>query len=303
MATQVQVLRAPGIVGIASRSARGLLHFARRKPLGAFGLTVILFMAVLAIFAPQIAALGGHPNPIAASPADRLQSPSAAHWFGTDDFGRDIFSRIIWGARVSLFVGFGAISIGTTLAVTLGITSAFFRGWYDLIIQRFVDGFQAMPHLILAIAIFSVFHADMFSMTIVIGLFFIAGGSRIVRGAALSIRENDYVLAAHALGAGNFRILTRHVLPNVMAPVIVIYSLAVGGAILTETSLSFLGFGIAAPNPSWGTMLNLGARTYALQQPLMAVFPGAAITLTVWSIGMFGDALRDVLDPRLRGSR
>ena len=281
-----------------ARVLRGLLKFARKKPLGAFGALVLLSLVLAAVFAAQIAPYG----PIEAVPADRLQSPSAKHWFGTDDFGRDSFSRIVYGARVSLAVGAGAITIGTTMAVVLGVTSAYFRGYFDLIIQRLVDAMQAMPNLILAIGILSIWQPTVPHMVVVIGIFFIAGASRVVRGAALSVRENDYVAAANALGASHVRIILRHILPNVMAPVIVIYSLALGAAILVESSLSFLGFGVQQPNPSWGTMLNLGARTYSLQQPLMAVFPGAAISLTVFGIGMLGDALRDVLDPRLRGN-
>ncbi|MBI2885647.1 MAG: ABC transporter permease [Chloroflexi bacterium] len=286
-----------------------MLTLARRKPLSAIGAVVVAILILTAAFADVISPY----DPIKVNTGQSLKAPMTAarptanqpqpppFILGTDDKARDVLSRIIHGSRVSLWVGILSVGIGTLGGTLIGLVSGYLGGKSDLIIQRFVDALQAMPGLIFAMAIVSVLGPSTTNTFIAIGIILIPSASRIVRGATLSIKNNMYVDAARAMGATQMRILRGHVLPNVMAPIIVIASVAVGGAILTESSLSFLGLGTQAPDPSWGSMLSGTGRARLEQQPWLAFFPGMAISLVVFSFNMLGDGLRDVLDPRLRG--
>lgn len=282
----------------AKRAWRGLRTFARHQPLGAVCLVLVIALIILAIIGPAAA-----PYDPASSDFDRLQKPNGTNWFGTDELGRDIFSRVLWGARVSVAVGFGATFITLLIATTIGTISGYYRGWVDTIIQRFVDGVMAFPTLVLLMALVVITGAGLTQLIIILGLIGSASSSRIVRSAVLTIRENAYIEAARSLGAGTPRLLIRHVLPNCFAPIMVSATVGLGGVILAEAALSFLGVGINDPNhPTWGQMLNR-ARKFANVEPIQALWPGMAIALTVFSFNMLGDALRDTLDPRLRGSR
>ncbi|MBA4179772.1 MAG: ABC transporter permease [Anaerolinea sp.] len=281
-----------------SRAWRGLRRFARRQPLGAVCLVVVVVLIILAIVGPSIA-----PYDPASSDFDRLQRPNGTNWFGTDELGRDTFSRILNGARVSVAVGFGATSITLVIATTIGTISGYYRGWVDTIIQRFVDGVMAFPTLVLLMSLVVITGAGLKQLIIILGLIGSASSSRIVRSAVLGVRENAYIEAARSLGVGTPRLLLRHVLPNCFAPIMVSATVGLGGVILAEAALSFLGVGINDPNhPTWGQMLNR-ARKFANVEPIQALWPGMAIAITVFSFNMLGDALRDTLDPRLRGGR
>ena len=286
-----------------------VLRLARSKPLSAFGAVVILLLVLTAVFADVVAPY----DPLKINSGQALKSPGSAarvladgtrpppFLLGTDDKGRDVLSRILHGSRVSLWVGFLSVGIGTLGGTVIGLISGFLGGKPDLIVQRFVDALQAMPGLIFAMAIVSVLGPSTTNTFIAIGVILIPSASRIVRGATMSVRNNMYIEAARAMGATQARILLQHVLPNVMAPIIIIASVAVGGAILTESSLAFLGLGTPLPAPSWGNMLSGVGRVRLEQQPWLAFFPGLAISIVVFSFNMFGDGIRDVLDPRLRG--
>ena len=283
--------------GRLRRIACGLLYFVRTKPLGAIGgffVTLVIFMA---IFADVIAPYDYNQRNLRA----RLKPPSAAHYMGTDNLGRDIFSRIVYGARVSVSVGFGGIGIGVCLATIVGITSGYFGGRFDILFQRLVDAWQAFPWLVILLSITAVFQPGLLTLIIGLGVLSAASSSRIVRSATLATKENQYVEAARAIGASHSRIILRYILPNVFAPIIIIATIGLGFAILAESALSFLGFGIPPPFPSWGDMLSGTARTYMYQSPWLAIWPGVAISVAVFGFNMLGDALRDVLDPRLRG--
>jgi peptide/nickel transport system permease protein len=273
-------------------------RFVREKPLGVFSAAIIIGVVIVAIFAPLIAT---HPRDFTDGNAILLP-PSREHYFGTDQFGRDVFSRIVYGARVSVLVGFGAMLIGLSLAGLLGVTSGYFGGAIDAVVQRFVDAAMAFPSLVLLLVLVSVFGAGIFQLVLALGILGMFGNSRVVRSAVLGVKSNVYIEAARAMGAGNTRILTKHILPNIFGPVMVIATIWLGTAILAETSLSYLGLGIPPPTPSWGRMLS-ESRTFMLEQGTLALFPGLAITLIVFGFNMLGDALRDLLDPRLRGGR
>ena len=270
---------------------------ARREPGGVVGLVIISSLVFIAVFANQIAPY----DPIATEGRNRLLGLSAAHIFGTDEQGRDVFSRIVFGTRAAMAISTTAVVISTACALFIGMTSAYIGGLYDLILQRFMDAFQVLPGLIIALAILSVFPRNYVSLTIVLAILFIAGPARVIRGATIAIKENQYVESAHAIGSGTPRIILLHILPNIMPVLIVSFSVYIGAAILVEASLSFLGYGIPPPNPTWGIMLNTGARQYMQYQPTMAIFPGVFITLTVLGFNMIGDAVRDLFDPYLRG--
>jgi peptide/nickel transport system permease protein len=278
---------------------KNLARLARKKYLGTFGAVIILFLVLTAIIGPVIAPY----DPIEVNTDIALQAPTAAHPFGTDELGRDILSRIIHGSRVSLTVSLGAVGISLVLGIFVGLTSAYFGGKYDIIMQRIMDGLLAFPSLVLAMVIVATLGSSLTNVIIAIAIHPIATRSRVLRGTALSIMQNQYVDAARAIGSSNNRIMLQHVLPNCWAPMIVLVSIALGTAILAESSLSFLGLGPPPPNPTWGSMLSRSARTYMSTAPWMAVAPGAAITLVVLSFNLLGDALRDILDPRLRGSQ
>jgi peptide/nickel transport system permease protein len=271
---------------------------ARRKPLGAFGGFIILVMLIMAIFAESIAPF--HYNKTHAR--DRLKPPSATYILGTDNLGRDIFSRVVYGARISMIVSLSAVLIGIVLATAVGTSSGYFGGAFDILVQRVVDARQAFPGLIVLLSIMAVVGAGIVNLTIVLGVLVAAGTSRVIRSATLSVKEHTYIEAARAVGASHWRILLRYILPNVMAPIIIAATVTLGFVILAEASLSFLGFGVPPPYPSWGLMLNGSGRVFMLRAPWMALWPGIAVSLAVFGFNMLGDALRDVLDPRLRGT-
>ncbi|MBM4406442.1 MAG: ABC transporter permease [Chloroflexi bacterium] len=285
------------------RAPVSFLKFCRAKPLGGISAIIIFSLLVIAIFAPQIApheptrTFVGKPN----------LSPNGDFWFGTDNLGRDVLSRAIYGARVSMKVGFIAVFFATLIGASIGVLSGYFQGKFDIIVQRLMDAIQAFPSLILALAIVAVRGPSINSALIVITVVLIPGGARIVRGAVLSVKQNVYVEASRALGASNFRIMFRHILPNVMAPIIVNVSILLGGAILFEASLSFLGAGASVEEATWGLMISGNAGTGVNTSidfqtyPWLALVPAGCISLAVFSFNLLGDAIRDTLDPRLRG--
>ena len=234
------------------------------------------------------------------NPVDRLKPPSIAHWLGTDQMGRDMLSRIIYGARISVIVGFAATTFSIIISTVIGITTGFIGGKYDLFMQRMVDAWMIFPGLVILIVFVSIFNPGMWQIIFILGLQYGIAGSRIIRGSAIAIKENMYVRAADAIGASTFRILLRHILPNIMAPIIILFT-RIAAVILAEATLSFLGLGIPPPAPTWGGMLSGAGRSYMLRAPLLAIWPGLALTVVVYGINMFGDAMRDLLDPRLRG--
>ena len=293
--------QATGVMAAAGRPRRLLTllrRFVREKPLGVFSALIIIGVLLVAAFAPWIAT---HPRDFTDKNAILL-APSSEHYFGTDKFGRDVFSRIVYGSRVSIYTGFGAMAIGLSMATLIGVVSGYFGGWLDAGVQRVVDAAMAFPSLVLLLVLVSVFGAGIFQLIVVLGILGMFANSRVIRSSVLSVKSNVYVEAARALGAGTGRILLRHILPNIFGPIMVLATVWLGTAILAETSLSYLGLGIPPPAPSWGRMLS-EARAFMLQRPTLALFPGLAITLIVFGFNMFGDALRDVLDPRLRGGR
>lgn len=269
----------------------------RANPLGTVGGSVILFLLLVAIFAPLIARYGI--NEYAGAPS---LGPSAHNWFGTDKFGQDIFSRVVQGTRVSFEVGVMSVLLGVMAGLTIGATSGYFGGWVDTIIQRFVDAAIAFPQLILLLIIVRTLGPSMRNVIIVIAIGIVPSTTRVIRGAALAEKNQVYIEAARSMGATNGRIVFRHIVPNVFPISIVLATTLLGGAILAEATLSFLGLGIPAPNPSWGIDIST-ARTSFPINVWAAIFPGIAISLTVLGFNFFGDMLRDVLDPRLRGSR
>jgi peptide/nickel transport system permease protein len=284
---------------------RGLWTFTRRKPLGAFGGLLCVIMIVMGIFAGPLWVLPGiaphfYDQQVL---AERLQGVSLAHPLGTDHLGRDILSRIIYGARTSVVIGFGAIAIAAVISTAVGVISGYYGGKIDTFLQRLVDIAMAFPGLILLIFLISVFGQGKEQITIGLGVLIAPGASRVIRSAVISIKSNQYFEAAKVLGANDLRILATYVLPNVFAIIIVGASIQIGMVILMEASLSFLGFGVNPPTPTWGRMLSMEGREYMVSSPGLAIWPGLAIAAAVFGFNMFGDALRDVLDPRLRGGR
>jgi peptide/nickel transport system permease protein len=316
--------QAGAIEGLRPRVDRGpilgpimaVLRFMRRKPLGGIGLVIVTGLFICAVFAPLIATHSFERQSI----RERLQSPSTSHFLGTDELGRDMFSRIVYGARISVLVGFGVVLVAGLLAATVGIVTGFYGGLVDLSVQRLVDILIALPALILLITLTALFPEPEAALNIgpisldpsaqrgmyivlALGILFSFGASRVVRGAVISIKNNQYIEGARAIGARDGRILLRYILPNIFPTLLILSTVQLGGAILIESSLSFLGFGIPPPVPSWGGMLSGSARTVITREPLLSVWPGLAIALAVFGFNMLGDALRDVLDPRLRGGR
>jgi len=275
-----------------------LARFARKKPLGAAGGVLILAMLVTAIFAEV---LQTH-DPIATDASATLASPSADHWLGTDHLGRDIYSRIVHGARVSLIVGVASTLLGSVLGGIIGLLSGYVGGNTDLITQRILDILQGLPLLVLALVMSAALGPAVHNVIIAISIPIIPRAARVIRSSVLSIREMQYVEAARSLGVRHLRIAFRHILPNTMGPFIVLCTAQLGSAILVEATLSFLGLGVPEPYPSWGRMLSVSAAEYAQKAPHLVLFPGIAISLAVFGSNMLGDALRDTLDPRLRGS-
>ncbi|MBI2906718.1 MAG: ABC transporter permease [Chloroflexi bacterium] len=278
--------------------AVGLLLFARHKPLGMVGGVIVLLLILVAITAPLISPY----DPLEVNSKSMLEPPSGAHLFGTDQAGRDVLSRVMWGARVALWVGIVSVGIGTAAGIFFGLPS-YWAGAFDLAIQRVMDGMLSFPTLILAITLVAVLGPGITNAMIAIGIVMVPQMARLVRGSVLSVRENTFVEAATALGARDKDIIWRHVLPNIMAPIIVMATASLGRAILVEASLSFLGLGTQPPTPSWGADLSGPGRAYMEIAPWLATFPGVAVSLVVLGINLYGDALRDVLDPRLRTER
>ncbi|MCL4231001.1 MAG: ABC transporter permease [Dehalococcoidia bacterium] len=278
------------------RQLRAVARFYRHEPLGALGLSIFVMLVLVALCAPLLAPYGYSETNI----VSQLQDPSREHLFGTDNLGRDVFSRIVYGARVEVLVSLGAVLIAGAIAVVLGTLSGYAGGWVDLIVQRFVDVQMAFPGLILLITILSMFEPGMWQVTIAVGILLAPAAIRVVRSAALSAAQMPYVEAAHSSGATHTRVVLRHILPNVFAPTMVTLTTMFGLAILLEATLSFLGYGVPPPEPSWGSMLGPDARRDMLRAPLLSIWPGLAIFLAVYSFNVLGDSLRDVLDPRLR---
>lgn len=267
-----------------------------RSPNLVVGAAILAVVVGAAVFAHQIAPY----NPIDQAFTAQLRPPSPAHWFGTDEFGRDIFSRVVYGARIALVVGVVADGIAMGLGIVLGTLSGYFGGWIDSAIMRIVDIMLAFPYLLLAMIVVAILGPNLTNAMIAIGIVYTPQFARLVRGAVLAVREHEFVEAAGALGAGAVRVLGRHVLPNILSPIIVMVTLTVGFTIVETAGLSFLGLGANPPTPEWGSMLATG-RSYMLTAPWIATFPGLAILVTVVGFNLMGDGLRDLLDPRLRG--
>ena len=274
-----------------------LLRFCAHQPLGAFGAAVLIFAVVVAVLAPMLAPY----SPTAIEVAEKFTPPFSKQILGTDELGRDVLSRLIFGARISMSVSLLSVGIAISAGTLIGIFSAYSGGKTDLAIQRLVDTMMAFPAIIMALALMAALGASQTNVIVALVVILLPGAVRVVRSQVLSIKEQDYTLAARAIGAGSTRIMLRHILPNVMATYIVLSTITLGYAIVVEASLSFLGVGIPPDIASWGGMLNLGATTYIDVSPWLSVFPGITIAVIVFSVNLLGDSLRDVLDPKLRG--
>jgi peptide/nickel transport system permease protein len=276
---------------------RRYTFLAQRHVLGTVGLVIMVAFVLTALFADLICRF----DPLTVDSVHALARPSAQHWMGTDSFGRDVWSRIVHGARISLAVGIGSTTLGATIGVMIGLTSGYLSGWVDLVFQRLTDIFQALPLLVLALVMTAALGPSLPNVIIAIAIPLIPVVSRVIRANTLALRELPFVEAAKSIGMSETRIALRHVLPNTLAPLIVLATAQLGSTILTEASLSFLGLGIPEPYPSWGRMLSESAAEYVRTAPWLVIFPGIAISLAVFGTNLFGDALRDILDPRQRG--
>jgi len=290
------------VAAAPARPSRGgawatVFRFCRKKPLGAAGGLIILAIVFTAIFANVLQTQ----DPIATNAADTLARPSAAHWLGTDHLGRDIYSRILHGARVSLLVGLGSTLVASLLGGVIGLLSGYVGGKTDLVVQRVMDILQGLPLLVLALVMAAALGPSIPNVILAISIPIMPRAARVIRSSVLSIREFQYVEAARALGLTHLRIAFRHIMPNTIGPFIVLGTAQLGSAILVEATLSFLGMGVPEPYPSWGRMLSVSAAEYAQKAPWLVLFPGIAISLAVFGSNLLGDALRDTLDPRLRG--
>ena len=281
----------------AATVAKTVGRFARRKPLGAFGGVLVMATVLVAFLAPVLATQ----DPQEIVVGERLLPPSSEHWMGTDYLARDMFSRVVYGARISMYVGLVTVLLGSAFGGILGILSAWVGGWFDLLLQRIVDSLAAFPHLVLALIVVTATGRSLNGIILALVLVNTPLITRTLRSAALSVKEAPYVESGRAIGAGHIRLLRLYVLPNCFAPIIVLASITVGWAIVVEATLSFLGLGLPPNVPSWGGMLSGMAQRTAAATPWVAVFPGLALSLTVYGINLLGDGLRDVLDPRLRG--
>ena len=274
-----------------------LIRLVKEKPLGTVGGIITLLLLFTGIFANFLAPYGYNE----VFTADMMVPPSARFWLGTDNVGRDILSRVIFGARISVIVGLSASVLATIVSLIIGGMCGYIGGKLDLMVQRVVDSWMCFPMLLFLIVVMSIIGAGMWTLILVIGLVWGIIGSRIIRSAVIGIKENVYIEAAKVIGCSTPRILVHHILPNVMAPTIILFTTRVPNVIMVEASLSFLGFGIPPPAPSWGGMISGTGRSYMLTAPWMITYPGLALAITVYGINMFGDAVRDLLDPRLRG--
>ena len=308
MTSSVEAMNAGAKTTAASNASthtatRGTGRFIRRlfreKPLGAAGAVICLIFLFCGVFADFLAPYGVTEFDLGA----RLAPPSWEHPFGTDNLGRDLLSRCLYGAQLSVIIGLSAASLATVISILLGLLSGYLGGKFDLVTQRLVDAWMSFPDLVILIVVVAVLGPGSWQIVGTLGLLLGVGGSRIVRSAVVSVRENMYVHAAQSVGATSSRILWRHILPNVLPPIIVLFTTRVGTVILAESALSFLGLGVPPPAPTWGGMLSGTGRTFMFQGPWLVLFPGLCLTLVVYSINVFGDALRDLLDPRMRGSR
>ena len=273
-------------------------RLVREKPLSIIAGVVILLLILVAIFADVLAPFPHDEVNI----VDRMQAPSGRYLLGTDQLGRDLLSRLIFGAQISLTVGLAATTVNVVVAVLIGGISGFFGGRLDLAVQRFVDAWMAFPGLLLLLTIMSLVGRGVPQIIVVLGVTGGIGGSRVIRGAVIGVKENVYFQAAEAIGSTKWRTLIRHVLPNIAAPVIIIFTINVGAVIISEAALSFLGFGLPISVPSWGGMLSREGREFMEVAPRLALWPGLCLTTVVYCLNMFGDAVRDLLDPRLRGA-
>jgi len=273
------------------------IRMLRRKPLGTIGGAIVLVMLLAAALADVLTPYGFSETSL----RERFITMSTAHWLGTDQLGRDVLTRILYGARISLYVGFGAIGIASVLATVLGISSAYWGGRIDLLLQRLVDAWMAFPGLLILMSIMSLLGPSVLNITLVLGIAAGIRESRIIRGVALSIKEHTYVEGARAMGSGHLRITVAHILPNVFPTIIVVATTGLSTIILTEASLSFLGMGVPPPYPTWGGMLSLAGLDHMYRAPWLAIWPALALSLAVFGFNMLGDALRDLLDPRLKG--
>jgi peptide/nickel transport system permease protein len=289
--------REASLVQISRRESLASLTWRelRRNPGALLGIVILIAIVVMAILAPVVAPY----DPVALSPASSSQAPSPQHWMGTDVLGRDILSRVIFGARISLWLGLVSVGIATVLGLTLGLTAGYFGGWAETVIMRGADMMLAFPSFLLALTILFALGQSIINVMIAVGLASVPGYTRIVRGSVLSAREMEYVMAARTIGCSDGRLIRRHILPNVIAPVIVIASVGIAWAIITAASLSFLGMGVQPPTPEWGSMVNEGMRQLR-RAWWISSFPALAIMVTVLAINLVGDGLRDALDPRLR---
>lgn len=291
---ETELVRAGARVdGMIGRS----VHFVRLYPLGAAGAVIMTVFVLAAVFADLITTN----SPLATHASRSLAAPSAAYWFGGDVMGRDLYSRIVYGARISLAVGIGSTVLGCLLGVVIGLASGYLGGWFDLVTQRIMDILQALPLLVLALVFAAALGPSLQNTVIAISIPLIPTVARVIRSNTMALREQAFVEAANAIGMSEWRIAARHILPNTVAPLIVLATAQLAAAILTEASLSFLGLGIPEPHPSWGRMLSESAAEYMRRAPWLVIFPGLAISLVVFGTNLLGDALRDMLDPRQRG--
>jgi peptide/nickel transport system permease protein len=282
---------------LSVRMWKGTIGFMRKKPLGAAGAVIICLMVVLAILAPVIAG-----DPTEWNLSENFEGSSSRHFFGTNDLGQDIWAQIVTGARISLYVGIASVALGSGTGGVLGLVSAYYGGKVDITIQRIMDSLMSIPTLILALAIMAALGGSVNNVVLAIGIVQIPRANRIVRSQAMAVKESEFALAARSIGANDVRIMAQHIMPQCIAPWLIIASAGLGTAIISEASLSFLGMGVPPTTPTWGGMLSQRGREYFALAPQMAIYPGIAISLAVYGFNLFGDALRDVLDPRLRGT-